>query len=88
MIAAKSAEPAPKTSVASRSKAPSAEQVQPLYQLHQTLGNNAIQRLYESGRLQAKLGIGPPGDRFEQEADRVADRVMRMTEPLVQTKPG
>ena len=88
MIAAKSAEPAPKTSVAFRSKAPSAEQVQPLYQLQQTLGNQAIQRWYESGRLQAKLGIGPLGDRFEQEADRVADRVMRMTEPVIQPKPG
>lgn len=32
-------------------------------------------------RLQAKLEIGPVGDPFEQEADRVADHVMRMADP-------
>ena len=32
--------------------------------------------------LQAKLEVGPPNDRFEQEADRVADQVMRMADPL------
>ena len=37
-----------------------------------------------SGALQAKLRIGPPGDVYEQEADRVADAVMRMPEPGVQ----
>ncbi len=31
--------------------------------------------------IQAKLTIGAPGDRYEQEADRVADQVMRMPEP-------
>jgi len=30
--------------------------------------------------LQAKLTISEPGDRYEQEADRVADQVMRMTD--------
>jgi hypothetical protein len=34
--------------------------------------------------LQAKLRIGQPGDVYEQEADRVADAVMRMPEPGVQ----
>lgn len=33
--------------------------------------------------VQAKLKIGEPNDKFEQEADRVADRVMRMPEPQV-----
>ncbi len=32
-------------------------------------------------RLQAKLAIGQPGDAYEQEADRVAEEVMRMAEP-------
>jgi hypothetical protein len=32
-------------------------------------------------RLQAKLELGMPGDIHEQEADRVADQVMRMPEP-------
>ncbi len=31
--------------------------------------------------IQAKLTIGQPGDKYEQEADRVADQVMRMPEP-------
>lgn len=31
--------------------------------------------------VQAKLTISQPGDRYEQEADRVADRVMSMPEP-------
>ena len=56
--------------------------------LHETVGNRAVQRLYESGLLQAKLGIGRAGDRFEQEADGVADQVMRLPEPRVQAKPG
>jgi hypothetical protein len=34
-------------------------------------------------RVQAKLKIGQPGDRYEQEADSVANRVMNMQEPLV-----
>lgn len=37
-------------------------------------------------RVQAKLKIGQPGDKYEQEADRVADQVMRMPEPQVQRK--
>lgn len=31
--------------------------------------------------IQAKLKIGEPNDKYEQEADRVADEVMRMPEP-------
>ncbi len=31
-----------------------------------------------AGVLQAKLVVGKPNDQFEQEADRVADQVMRM----------
>lgn len=34
--------------------------------------------------LQAKLTIGQPNDKFEQEADRVADTVIRMPTPAVQ----
>jgi len=37
--------------------------------------------------LQPKLTIGRPNDRYEQEADRVADMVMRMPEPGIQLKP-
>lgn len=41
-----------------------------------------------AGVIQPKLTIGQPNDKYEQEADRVADRVMRMPEPQVQRKAG
>jgi|GEM_PF-1710701 len=44
--------------------------------LQRTIGNNAVQRLIKSGALQAKLNINPPGDIYEQEADRVARQVV------------
>lgn len=34
--------------------------------------------------VQTKLAISEPGDRYEQEADRIADQVMRMPAPSVQ----
>jgi hypothetical protein len=37
--------------------------------------------------LQTKLRISEPGDKYEQEADRIADEVMQMTEPPVQRLP-
>lgn len=45
------------------------------------LGNQAMQRLLLSSGVQPKLTINQPGDAYEQEADRVADAVMRMPEP-------
>ncbi len=64
--------------------------VEQILHLQQTAGNRAVQGLFNSGVLQAKLKIGQPNDIYEQEADRVADRVMRMpdhAQPLVQRKP-
>ena len=52
--------------------------------LQRTAGNQAVSRLMKFRALQAKLRIGQPGDMYEQEADRVADAVMRMPEPGVQ----
>lgn len=49
--------------------------------LQRMIGNQALQSLIRSGALQAKLKIGHPGDKYEQQADRVADAVMRMPEP-------
>ena len=37
--------------------------------------------------LQPKLTVNSPGDRYEQEADRVADQVMRMPDPELQRQP-
>jgi hypothetical protein len=53
----------------------------PQMQHYRNLGNQAVQRMMESGAIQAKLKIGQPNDKYEQEADRVADQVMRMPEP-------
>lgn len=47
----------------------------------QIAGNLAVQHLFRAGAIQAKLSISHPQDPGEQEADRVADQVMRMAEP-------
>lgn len=49
----------------------------------QTLGNQAIGRF-----LQAKPAISQPGDLHEQEADRIADQVMRIPERSVVQRKG
>ncbi|HWQ48747.1 MAG TPA: DUF4157 domain-containing protein [Methanosarcina sp.] len=51
-----------------------------------TAGNQAVQRLIKSGALQAKLKISQPNDIYEQEADRVSEKVMRMPDPEIQKK--
>ena len=51
-----------------------------------TIGNQAVERLYRAGILHAKLTIGQPDDMYEQEADRVADEVMRMPDGPVSGK--
>ena len=50
-------------------------------ELQRSVGNQAVQRLINSHYIQAKLQVSSPDDRFEQEADHVADRVMRMADP-------
>lgn len=37
--------------------------------------------------VQTKLKVNPPGDRYEQEADNLADQVMRMPAPIIQRAP-
>ena len=37
---------------------------------------------YHQATVQTKLTIGKPGDKYEQEADKVSDRVMNMSEPV------
>jgi hypothetical protein len=56
-----------------------------LQALQQTQGNLYVQQVVLG--VQAKLMVGQPNDRYEQEADRVADAVMRMSEPQVQRQP-
>ena len=62
----------------------SAQRAPVLSALQQTHGNQYVQRVVSG--IQAKLKVGQPGDIYEQEADRVADAVMRMPEP--QAVPG
>jgi hypothetical protein len=52
----------------------------PILTLQHTIGNRAVGRM-----IQAKLKIGQPGDKYEQEADRLAEAVVRM--PSSQTEP-
>jgi hypothetical protein len=75
---------------------PGAAQLQPpqagapssptLLSLQHKAGNRAVGRLVHAGAIQAKLRVGQPHDRYEQEADRVAGQVMRMMPPQVQPK--
>lgn len=51
--------------------------ISPIQQIQQTIGNRALARL-----IQAKLTVSQPGDVHEQEADRVADQIMRMPDRL------
>ncbi len=49
----------------------------------QTVKNNGNSSLF----FQPKLTINNPNDKYEQEADAMADKVMRMEQPQVQLKP-
>ncbi|MFN6570945.1 DUF4157 domain-containing protein [Dendronalium sp. ChiSLP03b] len=53
----------------------------PLLQLQRQLGNRVVTQM-----IQAKLTVGKPNDVYEQEADRVANTVMRMPDPPVQNQ--
>jgi hypothetical protein len=64
---------------------PTVQRASALLALQQTHGNRYVQRVVRG--IQAKLKIGQPGDIYEQEADRVADEVMRMSGPEVQREP-
>ncbi len=56
---------------------PSGSPAESVLEFQRTAGNQAVQRLIKSGALQAKLKIGKPNDIYEQEAEKVADSVMR-----------
>jgi len=61
-----------------------AQSLSPILLQQQVMGNQAVQRMLQTRIIQAKLAVSEPGDRYEQEADRVADQVMRMPEPHLQ----
>src|SRR5258708_743801 len=53
----------------------------PIHRLQRAMGNRRMERWFRGGAIQAKLAVNLPGDEYEREADRVADQVMRMSEP-------
>src|SRR5262245_9945526 len=54
--------------------------------LQRAIGNQAVQRLFKSGVIQAKRKISEPNDLHEQEADPVADGIMWMPDHSIQQK--
>lgn len=55
----------------------------PLVQMQHLTGNQAVMQMLRARSVQAKLTVGQPDDIYEQEADRVADQVMRMPDPSI-----
>jgi hypothetical protein len=55
---------------------PAAASPDDILALQRSYGNEAVSSL-----VQTKLTVGPVGDRYEQEADRVADQVMTLPAP-------
>lgn len=51
----------------------------PLTDLHQSIGNRAVQRLIHSPYIQTKLQV-TPDDQLEDEAEKTSDAVMRSTD--------
>ena len=72
-----------------------------LLHLKRTIGDQAVQRLVDSKNnnnagggfdfakiaIQPKLKVSQPKDEYEQEADKVAEHVMRMPVPLESVVP-
>lgn len=56
--------------------------------LQRTIGNQACTKLIESGALRTKLKMGKSWDIYEQEANRVVERAMRMPAHVVQRGDG
>lgn len=72
-----------KSPMNNRDSVPSRVTSTPAHSVHvlqKSVGNQALHRLIESKQVQAKLRISQPNDPDELEADRLADRVMRMPE--------
>ncbi len=63
-----------------RSRARLSRDQNSLLSTQQASGNQAMQVLLHPGGIRAKLTIGQAGDLYEQEADRIAERVIRLPE--------
>ncbi|MEJ2568560.1 MAG: DUF4157 domain-containing protein, partial [candidate division WOR-3 bacterium] len=76
-----------KRAIVSKDKAPDVYPVKSsptdeVLHLQNTAGNETVQRMFDSGIIQPKLKIGQPGDKYELEADRMAEQVMRMPDSV------
>jgi hypothetical protein len=57
-----------------------------LVNLQRCMGNHAMRFLLESSTVQTKFMIGRPKDIYEQEADRLSDEVMKLPDPIENTR--
>ena len=78
---------APASHATHAARAPTANQknLPVLLQMQRSHGNQFMQRALRT-MVQPKLAVNRPGDRYEQEADRVAEAVVRMPDAVVQRK--
>lgn len=90
-----------KDSIDSKSDENLSQSISPIgqiLQMQQTIGNQAVQELFKSGAIQAKLKISQPGNQYEQEADQAADCItqnidyrenqLSPVEPQIQRAPA
>ncbi len=73
-----------KSTISGRAYFGHSQEVNSILHLQRTIGNQFVQRVLDG--IQTKLAISAPGDRFEREADAVADQVMRMPDPVAQRR--
>jgi hypothetical protein len=69
---------------------PSTAAPETILHLQRAIGNRAVGQLLAgvSQPVQAKLTVGPAGDQYEREADRIADQVMSMPAPTASGPAG
>jgi len=72
-----------------RAQVSSQTQDHPYSRAQGIIGNHGVLSRYGTEIIQAKLNVGSPGDRYEQEADRVAEQVINVseTDPWTSVKP-
>ncbi len=68
-----------------------ASSLQAMLPLQRAAAVQKLQQMRGNGfvaRVQAKMAVGPAGGSYEQEADRIAERVMRMSNPQTAQSQG
>jgi hypothetical protein len=87
-------QPRPAAIIQRASRDPSSLTPRDVLQLQRAVGNRAVTQLLakSSGQprpvVQAKLMVGPAGDSYEQEADRVAEQIVDSQPPAVSHPPS